>query len=232
MTTGRVYERHEPFGDIDGRYRLFDRLDLSTTTGNINIEIDPQEGELPADLSLSSNLGSVTVRVSSEYLLRNHRAQRCFRTTVRSWTGSIFAEILLGYGGSALVYTTVGAQTVSVIGQGLGPADEISNLTTLSNSGPQKVVLTSIGPAAIPLSNLRAEHHVLGTGSMDITYPTNWQGEVHANASPVGQIEVDGEGLVYTQGRHQEVRAHRGSSHAPNSVEIISEGTGSIAFKC
>lgn len=232
MPTGRVYERHLAIGSIDGSYKLYDRLDLSTTTGSINIEIDPQEGDLPAILSLSSDVGSVTLRVSQAYLRRRDRAQRTFQTTLSSITGTVNAEILLGHGGAAFVDTTFGSQSLSIIGQGLGPMDQISNLTTLSRTGSQKIIVTSLDPSPVHLTHLRSEHHVVGSASMDISYPSTWQGEVHAIGSPIGSIVVEGDGLEYKMSSNVEIIARRRYSNITTTVDIINDGTGSISFRC
>lgn len=211
---------------------MYDRLDLSTATGSIDIEIDPQEGDLPAVLALSSNLGSITLRVSQAYLRRRRRAQRVFQTTISSLAGTVTAEILIGHGGSALVDTTFGSQSLSIIGQGLGPMDEISNLTTLSRTGVQRIIVTSINPASIPVAHLHSQHKVFGAASMDINYPSNWQGEVQAVAAPVGNLVVEGDGLEYRSGSDLEVVARRRYSNVTTTVQIVNEGTGDIVFRC
>lgn len=232
VPTGPEYERHEANANIDGAYKLYDRLELSSTTGTIDIEIDPQPGDQPAILLLSSDTGSITLRLSSEYLHRHHRAARAIRSEIRSLTGTVNAEILLGHGGYALVDTTTGSQVLSVMASGIGRHDEISNLMTYSKTGAQTVVVTSLDPAYEPLTNLRAEHHSFATGPLDIIYPAAWLGKVHAAAGLFGHINVQGDDLEYVKQGKSEIIAYRGPVKGRQNVEVISDGTGSVKFRC
>lgn len=236
VPTGPDYRRHETTEDIRGAYKLYDRIELTTTTGIIDIEIEPEEGDGPAVLILSSDFGSITVRISADYFKRRDRVLRAVHTEIRSLTGSVTAEILLGHGGYTLVDTTTGVQTLSVMTYGVGRYDEQSNLTTLSKTGTQYIVLTSLEKPDVPIWNLRAEHHALGTASLDVTYPSAWLGEIHAVASPFGHVSVSGGGLKYTRRDRDSIIAYRGPSQVAredlNLVEVVSEGTGSASFKC
>lgn len=58
---GRHYSRHETFQSITGTFTLYDSLDLSTSSGSINIKLDVQPGSEPARLNLKSSSGSITV---------------------------------------------------------------------------------------------------------------------------------------------------------------------------
>lgn len=232
VPTGPEYEQHQTFENIHGAYKLYNRLDLSTTTGSIDIAIDPQPGDQPAVLMLSSDTGSITLRISSDYLHRRHKAARAIHTEIRSLTGTVNAAILLGHGSYALVDTRTGAQVLSVMGSGMGRHDEVSNLTTYSNTGAQRVTMTSVDAADEPLTNLRAEHHSFATASLDITYPPVWLGKVHAIASLFGHVDVQGDNLEYIKQDGSEVIAYRGPVRHRQKVEAISDGTGRVSFKC
>ncbi|KAK5939375.1 hypothetical protein PMZ80_008679 [Knufia obscura] len=232
VPTGPEYERHEMFENIHAAYKLHDRLDLSTTTGAIDIEIDPQPGDQPAILILSSQTGSITLRLSSAYLHRRHKAARAIHTEIRSLTGSVTAEILLGHGSFALVDTGTGTQILSILASGMGRHDEISNLTTYSKTGAQRVTLTSLGPTSDSLTNLRAEHHSFATASLDITYPAVWSGKVRAAAFLSNHLSVKGKDLEYVKQDDLELVAYRGPVKGRQTVEVISDGTGDLSFKC
>lgn len=195
------------------------------------MEIDPQPGDTPAVLFLSSDIGSVTVRITDAYLRRRVRAQRTIHTEIRSLTGTISAEILLGYGGYAIVETTTGVQTLSILTSGVGPDDEISNLTTSSGTGTQKVVLTSLDSARKPVSNIRGLHQSFGTASLDVVYSPAWVGTVHAAALPFGQVSVVGDDLKYLEKDNDNIVAYRGSGRNLTLTEVISKGTGNAFFR-
>lgn len=204
---------------------------MTTTTGTIDVEIDPQPGDGPAILFLSSDIGSVTVRISDAYLRRRKRAQRTIYTEIHSLTGTICAEILLGYGGRATVESTTGVQSLSVLTSGVGPDDEVSNLTTTTGTGTQKVVLTSLDSEHIPVSSIRGVHQSFATASLDIVYSPAWVGRVHAAASPFGLVSVVGDDLEYTEKEADSIVAFRGSGRDLTLTEVISKGTGNASWR-
>ena len=230
VPTGPTYRYHNPTGNIHGLYKLYDRIELSTTTGTIDVEIDPQDGDDPAVLFISSDIGSVTVRVNSEYIRRRGRTQRPIYTEIRSFTGSISAEILLGNGGMAFVDSTLGTQMLEILTYKVGGSGYVSNLTTSSTTGTQKIDVISLDQDHI--TDIRAEHRVTATGSMDITYPNTWLGEVHVISTPLGTVNVAGQNLDYKLNHKHEIIAHRGPAAERQKIEIICEGTGSAAFRC
>lgn len=170
--------------------------------------------------------------MSKDYRRRRNRARRTIHTEIRSLTGSVVADILLGNGGAALIDTTTGNQMVSVLTYDVGSHDDVSNLTTFSETGAQKLVLNSLESAYKYITNVRAEHHGFATAALDIDYPSNWLGEIRAHVSPLGLVDVQGDDLDFTKTGHREIIAHRGSSEDMQRVEVISDGTGTASFKC
>lgn len=205
---------------------------LTTTTGAIDIEIDPQPADHPAVLILSTAIGSITVRLSPTYRCQRRKVQRTIYTHIQSLTGNVVAEILLGNAGFARVDTAAGLQNLSVLTYGVGPEHETSNITTQSNSGPQKVVVSTLESSSKAVSRLRALHHSYGTSSLDIVYPSAWVGQVHAAASLPGLVSVRGDNLRFTKQCENDITAYRGEDGNLTLVKVISEGTGSASFKC
>lgn len=204
---------------------------MTTTTGDINIEIDPQPGDDPAILFLSSDIGSVTVRLNDAFFRHRDKAQRTIFTEIHSLTGSICAEILLGHGGYAKIESTTGKQTLHILTSGVGPKDEVSNLTTTSGTGTQKVVLSSLDPERSAVSNIRGLHQSMATASLDIVYSPSWVGKVHAAVSPFGQVSVTGDDLNFAEQELDSIIAYRGSGRNLTLTEVISKGTGNASFR-
>lgn len=230
--TGPNYELHKMTGNINGRYKLYDRLELTTTTGTIDVEIEPDDGDRPAILILSTATGAINLRVSRDYVNRKHKARRTIFTNIKTLTGTVNADILVGHGGSASVKTNTGSQSLSIMTFGVGPKDAVSNLTTSSGTGSQQVALSSLDLPNAPITNLQANHHGLTTATLNIQYPAQWYGEIHAVSMPMGNVHVQGRDLVYTKNGEFEVIAHRGSYLNTRTIKIVSEGTGSIQFSC
>ena len=227
IPTDPTYEQHETTSNIHGSYKLYDRLELTATTGAIDITIEPQPGDHPAMLFLSSDLGSITVRLHES---RRSHARTIF-TEIHSVTGSVTAEVLLANGGRANVETTTGSQMLSVLTSRIGPHDPISNLTTTARTGVQNIAVSSLDGK--PITKLRGDHRSTHTGSLEVTYPSGrgWSGAVHAKAKTWGSVSVTGEGLNYEKQDQRDVKATRGNPPF-EIVEVISEGTGSVVFRC
>lgn len=71
-----------------------------------------------------------------------------------------------------------------------------------------------------------------GTGHIELQYSNHWRGRVHAKASPIGKVEVQGcAGLVFDKEEENEVFAHKGRGEDLKLVDVVSEGLGGVVFK-
>lgn len=82
------------------------------------------------------------------------------------------------------------------------------------------------------LKNLTAVHRTRSTGMLDVLYPQQWEGRVHAWCRGTGAVDVKGDGLNF-QGGGSDVYAWRGDDAARNGkiIEVVSEGTGFVKFR-
>lgn len=209
-----------------------ERVELTTTTGFIDVEIDPQPGAEPAYLLLASNTGRVKLRLSPAFLSKKQVPSRAIFTEIRTETGAVSAEILLGHGGYATVETVTGQQHLSVLLYDVGPEEAVSNITTSSRTGQQKIVLQPLVPSTEAITNIHAKHRGTATAALDIEYPSKWMGEIYALASPLGNVEIDGSELEFIRYTEHEKMAYRGADSSRHKVEAISIGTGSVSFMC
>lgn len=194
IPTERSHVQHGTYEDIVGRFELYDKLDLSTTTGVIDIEIDLQPGNGTAELVLSSSTGPITLGISESWWLRGkERTLRPIRTSIKTVTGNILGWILLGQGGHACIDSVTGKQGLRIYVYDASPDDKISELITRSHVGDQVVALTHFGAWDSTITSLKAEHRNLGTANVDSQYSRSWRGEVHAVSSAVGKLEVQGD---------------------------------------
>lgn len=185
-----------------------------------------------SELVLSSSTGAINLGISESYWMRRDRSQRPIHTEIRTVQGAIYGRILLGNGGNASVNSVTGSQDLRVYVFKAGKDDKISELTTQSHIGNQVVGLINFGGLESHIQNLKAKHHSLGTANLDLQYSHTWRGDVHAVSSPVGHLEVQGDGwLVFDKEEEHEVLAHKGKETHRNTVDIVSDGTGSICFK-
>lgn len=164
--------------------------------------------------------------------MRKERSLRPIHTEIRTVQGSVYGRILLGNGGYASVDSVTGAQDLRVYMYEAGVDNQVSELITRSHIGNQVVALTNFGGLDSTISSLKAEHRSLGTANLDLQYSHAWKGEIHAVCSAVGRLEVQGDGrLVFDKKDEHEVLAHKGQDTHRNTVDVISDGTGSICFK-
>lgn len=145
-------------------------------------------------------------------------------------TGSISADILLGDGGFAFVDSTLGTQVLNVLTYDVHLNGQTSNITTESTTGAQIINLQSMDGSFI--TDVHARHHTAATGSLEITYPSTWLGEVHVMSTILGRASLKGEDLDFTKEDENEIIAHRGTPTGRQRVEVISDGTGTASFKC
>jgi hypothetical protein len=142
-------------------------------------------------------------------------------------TGGIHAEVLHGgAGGETVVTTKTGLLHVRVT----PIADQPSRIETTTMTGLNKVAVESPMQGSA-LRNLTALHRTVSSGMLDIDYPREWEGRVHAWCRGTGKVDVHGEGLNF-QGGGTDVYAWRGEDASRNGkiIEVVSEGSGLVKF--
>lgn len=249
VPTDRVYERHETIGDITGGYWLYDRLSLSTTAGDIDIELDPQSADDPlhsdtdpALLFLSSDLGNINLRLANNYISNSHRPSRPILVEIHTFAGQVTAQLPLTQPGSLEISTSIGQQILNIFSidanstarpRNVNIKPQLqSNITTRSSTGTQHLTLHALNPYQ-PITALTSLHHSLATADLKLKYPDTWLGIVDATAgAPINGFTVSGDDLVYTAKDNYHVRARRGRDSDDALVQIRSDGTGAVEFEC
>lgn len=108
--------------------------------------------------------------------------------------------------------------------------DEVeSTISTSSNVGGMTVRIA--GPS-LPgqITKMVGKHSMAGSGSMNVHYPPQWEGGVHARSVGSGSVRVRGQGLQYDMRGSREVIGRRGNGET--MVDIRGLGSGSIDFTC
>jgi len=183
---------------------------------------------------------------------------RVIHATIETSSGSMSGHLLLTPGSETHIRTTSGSIGVRLLTAGSGANiralskleqeyahaastlpggnDLRSALTTTTGSGSQNVSISTSAAdtsGGAVVSALQAKHHTTGSGSLSISYPNDWMGLIHAESGS-GRCSVRGHDLEYDKRGYAEVYAWRGvdlgSAHV--SVEVRSEGGGSIGFSC
>jgi hypothetical protein len=187
-------------------------------------------------VKIKSKTGAVHVRFAKSALSSGEGeskhekdvSKRTYSTQIDTTTGQIHADILHGgVGGETVLNTKTGMLDLRIT----PIADEASRIETSATTGLSKVNVETPMHGGT-LRNLTALHRSRMTGMLDVSYPREWEGRIHAWCKGVGKVDVSGEGLNF-QGGGSDVYAWRGNDAQRNGriIEIVSEGTGMVRFR-
>ncbi|KAF6236964.1 hypothetical protein HO173_004843 [Letharia columbiana] len=180
---------HLNSGSVTGSYPLYDTLDISTTSGSIDIDVEPKDAEegnvQPAVLRLSSQSGSIRALTSTVSV-----PARDYQMTVKSLSGSIDATLL--HGSRTSLRSNNGRINADLYPYGHN--DSRTDINTHSQSGSTDITVhSSLSHPIDPIRKLYSEHHGL-SGSLNLWYPAQWQGTVKGSTLS-GGIDLDWDGL-------------------------------------
>jgi hypothetical protein len=236
-TPNREFRRHETSASIDGKYPLYDLLDLQTLSGSISITIVPHPGHLPAILRLATTSGSISVKVDNSYLnaaqtvTYQDALNRTFDTKISSFSGSIGGSLLVGGGGETVVSSRSGSLSLAIYPVNVDHGSPESTLSTSTTSGSSSIKVKDpiFGGK---LTQLSAHHHSTGSGSMTVKYPSTWEGRIHAKSIGSGSVRVKGQGLQFERYGSKDVVGWRGGEKNRKLIDLNTLGSGSINFGC
>ncbi|EXJ92485.1 hypothetical protein A1O3_01037 [Capronia epimyces CBS 606.96] len=233
----RVQRQHETSRSIRGTYQLYDLLDLSTTSGSISVDVEVQPGDQPAVLRIATSSGSVHVRMTSErgwfhkHIIPEAVKERTLQTDISTQSGSVSGALVHGNGGSTRISTHSGSISVDIFTVGVSEQDPASNISTTTDSASQNIRLVAPLDSSEPVRAIGASHTVLGSGSMSIRYPMEWEGTVHALVQGSGSLSAVGHGLVVRQQNSRELYGYKGNKEG-RQIEVFEQGSGSVRFQC
>lgn len=170
--------------------------------------------------------------------------QREFHTVITTSSGTVSGSLLHGNGGYTSVTTSSGSISLSFLTTGTGSKENLSSITTTTHSGSQSIDVYNVNSdkfnsgssgtkEAGKMTALRARHHSQGSGSISASYPAEWEGMAHASCKGSGSVKVKGKDLEYQYQGQSDVYAWRGENgNEETTVELRSDGSGSLKFKC
>jgi hypothetical protein len=206
-------------------------------SGSINVEIDVQSGDKPAVLRLSAQSGSVFVRFTQKGGFMKKRIfpeavrARVIQSTVSTMSGSVSGDIVHGNGGWTRISTHSGSINLDVYTYGVSEHDQVSRLSTASNHGSQTLRVISDIASSEAVRAIEAKHEITGSGSINISYPNEWEGTVHVTTFGYGSSSASGHGLVVRKESSHELYGYRGETQG-RTVEVVEQGSGSVRFTC
>lgn len=201
-------------GSVLGKYALADLLDIKTTTGSVNIEVDPQEADdqnKPATFQVKTGAGSVHVEYpktgwgeppfSMDGLSALHIPNRDHRVDIESEVGSISGYYFFGSEGKFSSQSGAISTNLLPVLQSSNEEGGEMELETRTKSGhldtrlapPIEVSSKSKISAAEHWTNLRSTHKAI-TGTISARYPRAWEGRLKASTT-FGTVHVEGDGV-------------------------------------
>jgi hypothetical protein len=236
----REYRQHETTGSISGTYKLYDLLDLSTMSGSVNINVDIQPGDNPAILRIAAQSGSIRVNVvshntvSHRFHLADSVSKRVFHSDIETQSGSISGSLIHGNGGRTSISTKSGNINVTLYTVGVSSSEKDSEILTSSASGHQRIVVKSDASSiGIPIRAIQASHTVVGSASINVDYPAEWEGTVHTQAVGSGSSRMSGRDLETQCQGGKECWGRRGDdAERAGRVDMVVSGSGSLKFSC
>lgn len=211
---------------VTGAYPLYDLLSIHTSSGSIDITIEPKgankDNVKPAALRLTSNSGSIRATTS-----RTSVPDRDYRTDISTSDGSM--DLALLHGLRTSLRSINGQMTVDLYPYGYN--DSRTDIETHSNSGSTDVTVhPSISHPTAPLKKLYGFYHA-DSGSLNLWYPAQWQGKVQGTTSS-GSIDLDWDGLKIVKDEKKgwtkrAIEAVRGEGEAKL---LFSESAGSMTL--
>ncbi|KAF1816553.1 hypothetical protein P152DRAFT_446195 [Eremomyces bilateralis CBS 781.70] len=240
-------------GSVNGKYTLMDLLDIETTTGSVNIEVEPKDADEhknPASFKAFSRTGSIHVEypktgwsersLSMSAVSALHIPNRDYAVNVHSNVGSISGYYFFG---STARFTTQSGSISTTLLPVLPPSSQAHEadmeLKTWTKSGHQNahlanpIALSSNGEHS-PVEkwrNIRSKHETL-TGSISLHYPSSWEGTLKATTT-FGSVQVLGDGIRIIDQEdgigHHKVKAVKGISQDSEGSYLKAHATtGSV----
>ena len=174
---------------VTGVYDLYDSLHITTVSGSIDIVVNPhpaaqQHPNKPAELYVKSVSGTIRVQVSG---IPGSVPNRTYTTHLKTTSGSVHATLL--HGVSTKISTTSGSNHIDLYpftGPGANATTSRSDISISSQSGSSHIRLyPSLNHPSESIRNLYGSYSHQ-SGSLDLTYPLNWEGTITGSTSSGG----------------------------------------------
>lgn len=179
-------------GRVTGRFSLYDNLKISTASGGVNVEVEPQPApkdnpSLPAVLSISTYSGRVTVKLPK--VTDKKVPNRDYQTSIHTSSGGISGNIYAGSDTRIASYSGRFELDVQpfVFEAESDSKKESNNFhqvlrTETTSSGTHLKVLEPFFPSGRRSLLFMNASHTAYSGSIDLLYPHTWSGAVSATA--------------------------------------------------
>ncbi|CAE7013923.1 hypothetical protein HRS9139_02300 [Pyrenophora teres f. teres] len=209
-------------GSISGKYALMDLLSVTTKSGSVNIDIEPQAAAPgstnPAVFMVDSLSGSIRTDFK-----RKHIPERDYQTYINTTVGSVDGTFI--HGSKTEINSVAGLVTADILPFKSG--DYKSEIYTHTRSGKTALTLrTPYKARRIPMNGLTSTHKST-SGEIVVTYPQEWTGMIDGT-SMNGELHLQGKDLELlkendTPGKNH-VEAKKGNGASSLTFDTVSGG--------
>ncbi|KAI9852575.1 MAG: hypothetical protein M1830_006783 [Pleopsidium flavum] len=178
---------------IRGAFPLYDLLSLTSQSGSMRVDVDPQEAAkvapAPASFIASSASGSIEAYYPIDRAV-SEIPDRDYRVAVKTSSAAIRGDYL--HGSSTSLRSSSGS--VEAILAPYGPVTQATNILTETQSASTRLtVLSSLTSPYTPMRNFYSSHK-LASGSLRLHFPSTWEGEIEG-WSMSGSLRIAWEGV-------------------------------------
>jgi hypothetical protein len=176
-------------GSISGAFSLSDLISVTTKSGSVNIDIEPQAApgglSSPALFEATSHSGSMRVDFK-----RKHIPARDYQLTLNTTVGSIDGSFI--HGSSTRIASVAGSVKADILPYASGST--ASRLETTTHSGMMSIHLQSpYTGKGVPMGALSSAHTSV-SGAVELVYPREWQGYINGTTLS-GSLHLQGQGI-------------------------------------
>ena len=187
-------------GSVHGSFALYDLLQITSSSGSIDIDVDPKDAAernpSPAKLKLETTSGNI--KANTPILAETSGAYspstipvRDYQTTITSVSGTVTVTLI--HGSDTQIHTSSGS--ISTTLSPYGSLDSRSSIDVKTNSGTTTIdVLPSLSHPGQAMRNLYGAYKQL-SGSLKISYPGEWEGGIEGTIIS-GSVNFGWPGLV------------------------------------
>ncbi|THY97074.1 hypothetical protein D6C93_04578 [Aureobasidium pullulans] len=203
-------------GSVSGRFALRDILSIKTTSGSIDVNVEPKpESETdprPASFSAETVSGSIKAIFPVSGTVEDIPS-RLYSTKIDSKSGSIHGDYIHGL--NTDIYTASGSIDTNILPCSANSTGSWLRTETV-NGGIRVNVLPPYENPKDILKRLRSVHKTK-SGSLKIKYPQQWEGKIEA-VTMSGHVDLDGKDVKVLKawkgpvGVHLIAQKGRGSS--------------------
>jgi hypothetical protein len=212
-------------GSIQGTYSLYDLLSISSSSGSINVNIEPKDASSssskPARLRIITSSGSIQAYVP---FLSASLPNRTYETDISSTSGSIDATLF--HGKRTSLHTSSGRISASL--SPYGPNTSRSDLDVHTMAGSIDVAIEpSLSDPSAPLRLFYASYRA-GSASLRLRYPAQWEGVIEGRTG-TGSMRINWGGLQIVRDDKSFVgRSIKGVKGEGEGLSRFQVGSGSV----